>query len=126
MIFAKSDEKAEVGFFIEIASPYKLPLPNFGEYEVIVRVYDRASNWRDVSEKIEAILPEKAFFVTESGVNVFGIFLSWWRAMFILTLLISVILALVFRWRKSHRRFERKKKSFKRNKREGRKKWSGC
>ena len=109
--FTKVDEKAEVGFFIEIASPYKLPLPNFGEYEVIVRVYDRAGNWRDVSEKIEAIAPEKAFFVTESGVNVFGIFLSWWRAMFILTLLISVILALVFRWRKSHQRFEQRRRA---------------
>lgn len=39
-------------FFIEVISPYRTPVLGIGRYSVIIRAYDRAGNWREVTEKI--------------------------------------------------------------------------
>ena len=112
--FTEGGEKKETGFFVEVASPYKLPSLDLGEHEVIVRAFDVAQNWRDVSTKIEVIPFEKAFYITKKGMNIFGIFLSWQKLILILVLLVLFLLIIVFwRWRR-HLRLAKRRKALKR------------
>ena len=93
--FTEGGEK-ETGFFMEVASPYKLPLLDLGEHEVIVRAFDVAKNWRDVSVRIEVIPFEKLFYITKKGINILGFFLPWWKVILILVFLIILLIILVF------------------------------
>lgn len=104
-------QEERIGFFLEASSPYQLPLTEPGEYEVVVRAFDVAGNWRDVSRKIEIISAGKPFYVTKGGVNIFGIFLKWWQAGLVLLVLIGGILFLVFRWRRNRIYLEEKRES---------------
>jgi len=106
-------EKTEAEFFVEVASPYKLPLLDLGEHQIVVRAHDLAGNWRDASKKIEVIVPEKIFYITEGGINIFGIFLSWWKVILILILLIILLLILVFWWWDHRRRIRKRRKALK-------------
>jgi len=101
-------EEKEVGFFIEVASPYKLPAFESGEYMLVVRAFDKAGNWRDESVKIE-IIP-KGTGLTKKGIWFFGIFMPWWLIIIILILIFLLIIGLLtLRWRK-YRRFQKEKK----------------
>ena len=92
-----------LGFFIEVSSPYKLPLLDHGLYRIVVRAFDLAGNWRETAEEIEVIPTEKLFYVSKKGINISNIFLSWPMVILILILLILLIAFLIFlirRWRK--------------------------
>ncbi len=103
-------EKTETGFFVEIASPYKLPRLELGEYQIVVRAYDLSGNWRDVSQKIEVIEPGKIFYIIKGGIHIFGIFLSWWKVILILLLLIIFILGFILLWRRRQRSVYQRRK----------------
>ena len=105
--------KKETGFFVEVASPYKLPLLDLGEHEVIVRAFDVAQNWRDVSARIEAIPFEKVFYITKKGINIFGFFLPWWKVILILVFLIILLIILVFWYWRRHRRLVKRREALK-------------
>jgi len=108
--FTEGGGKKETGFFVEVASPYKLPSLDLGEHEVIVRAFDVAQNWRDVSTKIEAIPFEKAFYITKKGINIFGFFLSWQKTILIIfSLLFFLLIFLFWRWRRHLSLLKRKK-----------------
>jgi uncharacterized membrane protein len=108
--FTEGGEK-ETGFFVEVASPYKLPILNLGEHEVIVRAFDVAKNWRDVSARIEVIPFGKAFYITKKGINIFGFFLPWWQVILILVFIILFFIILVFwSWRR-HRRLVKQREA---------------
>jgi len=100
----------DTGFFVEVASPYKLPSLERGEHEVIVRVYDQAMNWRDASKRIDVIPVDMPFYITKRGINIWTFFLSWWQIVFILLPLVVVILGIVFRWQKIYKRIYQRRK----------------
>jgi len=108
--FTEGAEK-ETGFFVEVASPYKLPLTELGEYEVIVRAFDVAQNWRDVSKRIEVIPFEKFFYITKKGINIFGFFLPWWKVILILILFILLLLIIIFWYWRRHKRLVKEEKN---------------
>lgn len=98
-----NDKEAKVEFLVEAVSPYRLPISESGEYEVIVKAYDNAGNWQDAASQFRVVDSVGIFFVTNKGISLFGIYLSWWWL--ILCLIILTILALVLSWwwRKKHR-----------------------
>ncbi len=85
--------------YIEVSSPYQLPALETGKYIIIVKAFDKAGNWREESAEIE-ITPEK-LLVTERGVWLEGVFLSWWPILLTLLLLLILILsALIILWQR--------------------------
>ncbi len=105
----KAIDGKDTGFFVEVASPYRLPTLDRGEHEVIVRAYDQAMNWQDASERIDVIPVDKPFYITKRGINIWTFFLSWWKIVFILFPLVGLILFIVFRWQKIYRRIRLRK-----------------
>jgi hypothetical protein len=103
----------ETGFFVEVASPYKLPLLDLGEHEVIVRAFDIAQNWRDVSARIEVIPFGKAFYITKKGINIFGVFLSWQKTILIIFSLLFFLLIFLLWWWRRHLSFLKRRKALK-------------
>lgn len=84
--------EAGTGFFVEASSPYKISKLPVGEYEVAVRAFDNAGNWRDSSKKIEVFDYQKAFYFTQKGLSFFNFFFSWMAiAAFILILAAAII-----------------------------------
>ena len=105
----KTPQEKETGFFIEISSPHQLPSLATGEYEVIVRAFDRAMNWQDSSKKIEVIPIEKIFYITKGGINLWTFFLPWRKLILIFLPLIVAILVIVFFWHKRQRNLRQKR-----------------
>lgn len=104
----KETEKGKTEFFIEAVSPYKLSFLEPGEYQLVVRAYDKATNYRDVSEKIEITPNEKMFYVTEKGINLERFFLKW-NVIFsiLLIFIVCIIIALFLLKRRQERIFLR-------------------
>lgn len=97
-----SSKKSEASFFVETVSPYKLPLLNIGENEIIVRAFDVAGNWRDSSKKIEVIPTEKIFYITKNGINIWLFVILWWQIILFILIIIIIILIIIFlHWRKN-------------------------
>ncbi len=92
----KSDQ--DTGFFVEVDSPYRLPLTEYGDYLVVVRVYDKAMNWRDISQEIEVAPINKVFYLSLKGISFFGLFLSWFELL--IPLLLIIVFIIYWRWRK--------------------------
>ena len=109
----KAPQKKETGFFVEVSSPHQLPSLASGEYEVIVRAFDRAMNWQDSSKKIEVIPIEKIFYITKGGINVWTFFLSWKKLILIFLPLIVAILVIVFFWYKHQKSLRQKRAALK-------------
>jgi len=109
----KAPQKKETGFFVEASSPYQLSSLATGEYEVIVRAFDRAMNWQDSSKKIEVIPIEKIFYITKGGINFWTTFLPWWKVILILFFLTILILVIVFFWYKRQKSLGQKRAALK-------------
>ena len=62
-------------FFIEAASPYRIPYEENGQYTVFVRVYDKAGNYQESKSVLRIFNP--LIFYTEKGLKIKGLFLSW-------------------------------------------------
>jgi len=95
-------EDREISFFIEAASPYKLPALEVGKYMIVVRAFDKAGNWRDESVKIK-IIP-KGIGLTREGIYLFEIFLSWWLIILAVILILILVAFVLIRWLKKQKR----------------------
>ena len=84
-----------------------------GEYEVIVRAFDRALNWQDSSKKIEVTPIEKIFYITKKGINIWTIFLPWWKVILILLPLILVVLIIILWQYRSHKALRQRRRALK-------------
>jgi hypothetical protein len=102
--FSKNIGKEEAGFFIETVSPYKLSSMDQGEYEIIIRAYDKAMNYRDISERIEIVPEGKILYVKKNGLIILNIFISWKSALFLLIIIIILIISLIFILRKRNKK----------------------
>lgn len=107
----KDPQKKETGFLIEASSPHQLPSLDTGEYEVMVRAFDRALNWQDSSQKVEVIPIEKIFYITKGGINIWTIFLPWHKLILILLPLILVVLIIILWQYKRHKTLRQRRKA---------------
>lgn len=99
----KDVENREETFFVEVNSPYKIPPLDFGEHEIIVRAYDRAMNEQNVSERIDVLPIDKAFYITKRGINTWTLFFSWRRIVLILAFIAFLIIMYNCLRRKRHK-----------------------
>jgi hypothetical protein len=106
----KDVEKREEAFFVEVNSPYKLPPLDFGEHEIIVRAYDGALNEQNVSERIDVLPIDKAFYITKKGINIWTLFFPWRRVVLILIIIAFLIIIYTFFRRRRHKGLHRRKR----------------
>lgn len=104
-----ASEKKEAGFFVEVATPYKLPALSLGEYEILVRAFDRALNFQDSSYKIEVISPEKIFYITKRGISI-GPTFFYWQQLILILILPTVLVFIIASWRWKHHQLIHKRR----------------
>ena len=91
-ITPSQNKNEEAGFFIETASPYKLPQLPVGKYLIVIRAFDKAGNWRDASVKLE-IIPQGIIF-SNKGILIYGFLVSWWLIALVILIIAAVIIIL--------------------------------
>jgi hypothetical protein len=90
----------EQSLFVEATSPYLPSILPFGSYDVIVRAYDKAGNYRDVAQHLD-IVTQIYRFVGLKGISVKrNVTLSWW---FLLLLLAIIVFGLTYLARHARR-----------------------
>ncbi len=82
-------------FFIDATSPFKIPLRQTGQYQVIVRAHDRAGNQQEGEVRFRIISPF-FFYVQGRGVEIKGVLFSWQVLYFILFMVIMGTGYLIF------------------------------
>lgn len=103
-----SSEEKET-FFVEINSPYKMPVLTFGEHEIIVRAFDAAGNYKDSVQKIEVVPINKLFYISKNGVSIFNLYLAWHKVISLLLIIILLVIILISLWWHKDRAFKRMK-----------------
>ena len=104
------DSRGATPFFIEAQSPFVLPELDFGSYDVVVRAYDLAGNFREVQQKLTITI---GLFrnLGEDGLNLRGNFtLPWWAVYLTFALLIWILLYFAHFAYKHHKEVEGKLK----------------
>ncbi|MEX2144829.1 MAG: cohesin domain-containing protein [Candidatus Spechtbacterales bacterium] len=77
-------------FFIEVSSPYAPEELLLGTYDVIVRAYDRAGNYREVVQRLEITTPLFKI-VSDKGLEIRGtLIIPWWLLFLLLLLLLGI------------------------------------
>lgn len=96
----------ETSFFFEASSPYQLSDLKPGRYEVVVRAYDKAHNFRDESVTLN-IVSSVFQFINSEGID-FVIFFAYWSvALPILLVLVLIVFGFVVAIWLRHRRHVR-------------------
>lgn len=92
---------AEEILFIEVTSPYVPPELALGNYDVLIRSYDIAGNYRELVKKLEIVNP--LFRVEDTGIVIGSAQRIPWAAVFSLILVFSLLFGgiawRVRRWR---------------------------
>lgn len=102
----RNEDKKDYNFSEEV-SPYQLPTLEEGSYEVIVRAFDKAGNWKDAKIKIE-IIPSWFSFLGKRGIALGGTIFPWWLLILILILILGVIIFLIYQNKKKHKEVKEK------------------
>ncbi|MEK7634708.1 MAG: cohesin domain-containing protein [Patescibacteria group bacterium] len=99
----KSDEEKEnQQFFIEAESPYLSPMLELGSYDIIIRAYDKAGNYRETIKHLNIVNP---FLkpITDKGLEIDGLFIIPWLFVWIISVFLIVIITYVgWRFEKWH------------------------
>ena len=82
-----------VSFFVEAKSPFLPPDLALGSYDVLVKAYDKAGNFREVKERLVITTPIFKFIANE-GVIVNNLFIVPWLVVWFIGF--SLLLVLVF------------------------------
>jgi len=75
-------------------SPYSFPTDNSGSYELEVRAFDSAGNYKEGKIQLKVINP--FFIITSEGVQMKVIFISWWQIYILVTAIILGLGFLIF------------------------------
>lgn len=95
--------------FFEANSPYVAQEMALGDYDVIVRAYDKAGNYREVTERLE-IVPVLLRYVSGGGIAFGSTFvIPWWIVLLILAIIILLLYILGRRMHKWHDHVDRKR-----------------
>lgn len=98
-------------FFIEVQSPYVTPRLALGRYDVLVRAYDKAGNYRESTQRLE-IASTIFRYIAVEGLEFDGrIIVSWFWFFLILVLVVIVLGGLAWYFRKWHREADRRKET---------------
>ena len=84
----------ESTFFFEASSPYELSNLSTGRYELVVRAYDKADNFRDESVILN-ILSSFFQFISPEGIDLIVVFVPWSIFLPILIVIIFILLMMV-------------------------------
>ncbi len=97
-------------FFVESSSPYVLTELETGKYDMIVRVYDVAGNFREVVERVT--IHRKYISFGPGGTIIFGESFSipWYILLLILVVVIGSLLFVTFKVRCRHRELDNRLK----------------
>jgi hypothetical protein len=87
--------------FTEQVSPYQLPNLENGTYDVIVRAFDKAGNWKDETLRMEILPPWISFL--KAGIAIRGFLIPWWIIILILLLVLGFIIFLVWKHKKEEK-----------------------
>lgn len=103
-------EQAKVSFqnqplFIDVVSPYLIPSElNLGTYDVIIRAYDKAQNYQEVTQRL-SIVTALFKIVQNEGIQIRNtLFIPWKWGWSLLLLLIVLLLYISWRMRRWHKR----------------------
>lgn len=105
----KTTPQSSQPLFIEVTSPY-IPSPlELGKYDVIIRAYDQAGNYREKTITLNIV--STAFeFVSGEGVQLTGnVVVPWGWFLPPVLLFIIVLIFLAYRLRKWHREVEKRR-----------------
>lgn len=89
-------------FFIETSSPFIPAVLSLGSYNVVIRAFDKANNFREVTEHLTITTPWFTF-ISDKGIQVKNWFTIPWVWVWIIGLLLLLVLACtayyVWKWR---------------------------
>lgn len=96
--------------FVEAMSPYVLPPTPRGKYDILVRAYDKAGNYREVAKRLE-IASSLFALAGKNGISVYQrLTIPWWLVLLFLILLVfGLVLGAVAAYRRharAHARLE--------------------
>ncbi len=91
-------------FFVEAHSPYVMPQLPYGTYDVVIRAYDKAGNYRQVSKHL-TITSFTLKIIDETGIRLRNTFIIPWIWVWIIGLLLAVLLGVIAykTWRWKHK-----------------------
>jgi heme/copper-type cytochrome/quinol oxidase subunit 2 len=90
-------------FFVETESPYTPTTLSLGTYDVIVRAYDKAQNYKEIVQRLVVTTPVFSF-VSDQGIKLGNVNLSWMIVFIISIVLLAIALFIFFRVRIWHRK----------------------
>ncbi|KKU91267.1 MAG: hypothetical protein UY23_C0002G0006 [Candidatus Jorgensenbacteria bacterium GW2011_GWA1_48_11] len=95
-------------FFVETQNPYVTPPLQDGDYDVIVRVYDKAGNYRDVTQRLQ--IRQAIFeFLGIGGLRLRSYLVIPWFWFFLVGfILLGILILFTIRLRKWHREHDLK------------------
>ena len=98
-------------FFFEAISPHVIPSLELGTYDVVVRTYDNAGNFRDVSERLSIVTPLFEI-VGQDGIHFRNVGVVPWPVLWMVIGVLAVLFTL-FGWmfRKKIKDFHRDSKT---------------
>lgn len=103
----KTGEESETYFFTEQVSPYQLPELERGTFEIIVRAFDRAGNWKDGIIETKIISPWLGV-IKAKGIEIKGLLIPWPYLFLILLIIAGLIGFLIFRRKKREKKTHKK------------------
>ncbi len=94
--------------YVEARSPFILPELSPGNFDILVRAYDKAENYREETKRLSVTTPFSENF-DDKGAYIWEEYIPWWVLFIILFLIICILFILariLKKWRKSmeHRR----------------------
>jgi len=92
--------------FVETQSPYIPDLLELGDYDAIVRAYDYAGNYQEVTQSLQIVYPLFEF-IGQKGLSIRGLFVISWPWLIAIAALIIILLGyLGYRLNRWHRRVD--------------------
>ncbi len=88
-------------FFIEAESPYFPQTLSVGNYDVIVRAYDKSGNFREVTKRLQVVAPVFSF-ISADGIKIWSILIPWiyvWIFLFLCIIALAYLAHRTRRWR---------------------------
>lgn len=95
--------KSDNNLFIEATSPYQLSL-DIGKYDIILRSYDKAGNYREVISRLNVVTPIFGI-IGNAGIKIGGLFIEWFWFWIILSILVLILWYIALRTKKWHHGF---------------------
>lgn len=102
-IIGRNTAQTTEQLFIEVDSPHISEELPYGSYSVVVRAYDNAGNFLEVTEKFE-ITDSWFWFLSQDGITLPGLGEVRWIVIIPLLLILIIVLVLLALWLRRHYR----------------------